>query len=166
MTPHSDYSEREMVVQDLPQVLQIEPEAYPSPWSERIFLDCLSRRDQGYLCRTLQSKNNRVAGYAIVTLALEECELVNFCLHRDVRGQGLGHHWLRQVVSFVREQGACQIFLEVREGNTAAQRVYLEGGFSEIGRRKGYYPASLPIATRSPGLVAREDALIFGLMLS
>ena len=37
------------------------------------------------------------------------------------------------------EKKVSDIFLEVREGNTAARRLYEKLGFSEISRRKAYY---------------------------
>jgi ribosomal-protein-alanine N-acetyltransferase len=55
------------------------------------------------------------------------------------------------VVRRVRERGAQEIFLEVRESNVGAQSVYLERGFSVIGRRRSYYSSPT------------EDALIMRL---
>ena len=45
-------------------------------------------------------------------------------------------------------RGAEEVFLEVRESNTAAQALYLGAGFRPVGQRSGYY--------RNP----REDALV------
>jgi ribosomal-protein-alanine N-acetyltransferase len=43
------------------------------------------------------------------------------------------------------------MLLEVRPSNTGALALYQEAGFTEIGRRKGYYPAAGQ---------RREDALV------
>jgi len=50
--------------------------------------------------------------------------------------------------------GAERMFLEVAEGNVAARALYARAGFSEAGRRRGYY-------SRNDG--SREDALVLAL---
>jgi ribosomal-protein-alanine N-acetyltransferase len=59
--------------------------------------------------------------------------------------------WLE---ALCREQGAQQLWLEVRLSNARARHVYERFGFASIGTRKGYYPAPLG---------RREDALVMGL---
>ena len=49
-----------------------------------------------------------------------------------------------------RHGGAESLLLEVRPSNAPALRLYRNFGFQEVGRRKGYYPAS----------TGREDALV------
>jgi len=64
---------------------------------------------------------------------------------------------LEYMLKQAQELAVDEIFLEVRETNLPAQSLYTRHGFTQIDRRKGYYP-SLPIN----GLVisTREDALI------
>jgi ribosomal-protein-alanine N-acetyltransferase len=52
-----------------------------------------------------------------------------------------------------RRRGALNMYLEVRESNDAARRLYASRGFLEIGRRRGYY--------RRPA----EDAIVLRLEL-
>ena len=52
-----------------------------------------------------------------------------------------------------RARGVEAVYLEVRESNAAAQRMYAHRGFSRVGRRRRYY--------RRP----EEDALILRLVL-
>ena len=62
---------------------------------------------------------------------------------------------LNHLIEDAREQGARQMFLEVRESNQAAMQMYLNHGFNEVGRRRNYYPTA----------AGREDALVYGLQL-
>ena len=50
-------------------------------------------------------------------------------------------------------QGANKLFLEVRQSNTPAQRLYTSAGMHQIGRRKDYYPLG----------GGREDAILMGI---
>ena len=50
-----------------------------------------------------------------------------------------------------------KLWLEVRASNERARAVYLRYGFSEVGRRRAYYPVP-----QGP----REDALLMSLMVA
>jgi ribosomal-protein-alanine N-acetyltransferase len=54
-------------------------------------------------------------------------------------------------------RGATRLFLEVADDNAAALALYARAGFSEAGRRPGYY-------ARPDGV--RQDALILALNLA
>ena len=62
---------------------------------------------------------------------------------------------LVHLVSLARRHNAEIIFLEVRQSNAAARRLYDKAGFNELGNRKDYYPAE----------DGREDALILARVL-
>ena len=49
-----------------------------------------------------------------------------------------------------------KVYLEVRESNFSAIRLYNKAGFTEVGQRRGYYPTEF----------GREDALLMCLTIS
>ena len=55
------------------------------------------------------------------------------------RLKGLGYTLLEQSISLL-ENMPVQIFLEVRESNTAAIALYEKSGFHQIDQRRNYYP--------------------------
>ena len=63
-----------------------------------------------------------------------------------------GSCWIMPL-SFSEEKGISECYLEVREHNRDAQRLYKHFGFEVIGRRKKYYPET------------GEDALVMQLFL-
>jgi ribosomal-protein-alanine N-acetyltransferase len=63
---------------------------------------------------------------------------------------------LEALATWSRGQGAQWLWLEVRQGNEAAQRLYERQGFRALGRRKAYYPAAGG---------TREDAILMSLKL-
>ena len=83
-------------------------------------------------------------------LVLDEMHLLNICVDPDVQGQRLGSRLLHSMECLAQEWQAQTCFLEVRQSNFAAIRLYLNTGFNEVGLRKGYYPAKL----------GRENAII------
>lgn len=142
---------RAMKRSDLDRVSDIEADSYPYPWSRGIFSDCLR---VGYHCQVLLA-DNVICGYGIVSMALDEAHLLNLCIARDYRRQGLAQLLLEHLVREVRVHSMDRLFLEVRPSNKAALRLYRQQGFRVIGRRPGYYPAD----------DGREDATIMVLHL-
>lgn len=136
---------------DLDEVDAIEAVAYPFPWSPGIFRDCMRA---GYECWTYED-GERVIGYGILSVAAGEAHLLNVCIDPQRQGHGLGRRLVSRMLDLARWQRAQRIFLEVRPSNAAALALYLDMGFAEVGRRKGYYPAA----------EGREDAIVMSLEL-
>jgi [ribosomal protein S18]-alanine N-acetyltransferase len=57
---------------------------------------------------------------------------------------------------WARGEGAQWLWLEVRESNVRAMRIYEHHGYRRVGERKGYYPARHG---------HREDAVVMSLKL-
>jgi ribosomal protein S18 acetylase RimI-like enzyme len=51
----------------------------------------------------------------------------------------VGRALVQHVLEALSARGARQIYLEVRESNAPARALYAAHGFTEVGRRKGYY---------------------------
>jgi ribosomal-protein-alanine N-acetyltransferase len=136
---------RPMARTDLPSVLTIERASFPVPWSSATFRSLLRRRDAHLWVAEV---GGEVVGYAAVWVVLDQAELGDLAVVAGSRRQGIGTRLLEAVVGRLAELGVRQLFLEVRESNRAAQRLYTRHGFIEVGRRAGYYS--------SP----REDALV------
>ncbi|MCG8313840.1 MAG: ribosomal protein S18-alanine N-acetyltransferase [Pseudomonadales bacterium] len=127
----------EMTESHIPDVRKVELRSYPYPWSEGIFKDCVNSE---YLCRVLYDVEENVVAYAIVSVAVEECHILNICVSDRMRGQGVARVLLRRMLQEAQKLGAVEAFLEVRPTNQAAISLYKSFGFVEIGRRKNYYP--------------------------
>lgn len=132
---------------DLPNVLRIEDSVYDYPWSEQIFKDCLA---MGYSNWGLHG-NGQLIAYAILSIAVGEAHILNICIDPNKQGQGFGRIFLQELFTIAKEKGADSIFLEVRPTNKGAIILYKKLGFTQIGRRKNYYPIK----------DGREDALVY-----
>lgn len=93
-------------------------------------------------------RDGALAGFIVARAMPPECEIENVVVDDGHRRKGVASALLWTVLEYVRADGAQRIFLEVRESNVAARRLYAAAGFREQGRRKDYY--------RDPP----EDALI------
>jgi len=86
------------------------------------------------LCRAVSFSASEVCG--------GEAELLLIGVAPVARGHGLGRALLAQAKLDSRHRGMSEMFLEVRESNSAAFGLYRSSGFNEVGRRKGYYVGS------------------------
>ena len=137
---------RPMSMADLSAVLSIEQQAYQFPWSHGIFEDCLKH---GYSCWVYENQCHIIA-YAVVMFSLDEMHLLNICVHPAYHRQRLGSRLLKTLECIGKGLKADTCFLEVRQSNSSAIRLYLNAGFNEVGLRKGYYQA----------IHGREDAIV------
>ncbi len=142
-----------MQVSDLPDVLTIENDVYPHPWTRGNFLDSLY---SGYETWVLRDSTGALVGYFLLMLAVDEAHLLNISVRRDLHGKGLGRMQLDKAAEVARDKGMHSILLEVRPTNLRALAVYQHYGFVQIGMRKGYYPAAG---------TTREDAIVMRFQL-
>jgi len=136
----------------IPEVMRIEQQIYPFPWTSGNFEDALR---SGYSAWMLVSETDAVIAYAVAMLAVEEAHLLNLAV--DPKRQRCGYGWkmLDWMARTMREYGARSLLLEVRPSNSDALRLYRQYGFEPLGIRRGYYPAH----------GGREDAIVMRIAL-
>jgi ribosomal-protein-alanine N-acetyltransferase len=149
--PKPAYWLEPMTQVSLAAVCEIEQAAYSYPWSYTNFRDSLQ---SGYSCWLWRNRDG-IAGYVVLMLAAEEAHLLNITVTPALQGRGLGRELLGRVLRLARDYRARELLLEVRASNTVAYHLYKSEGFSEIGRRRDYYPAAQ----------GREDALVLSRLL-
>lgn len=143
---------RVMSHEDLPQVSDIERRSYDFPWSHGVFRDCLLA---GYQCIVLE-RDERVAGYAILSIAAGEAHILNLCVDRAHRARGYGELLLDELLARARVAEVEEIFLEVRPSNQTAIALYRKKGFHQVANRPQYYQSQQ----------GREDAAVLSKKLT
>jgi len=127
---------RSLSIADLPAIMPIERDSFSTPWREVTFQGLLLRDDTDVIGAT---RLGRLVGYAVAWTVGDQAELGNVAVATSERGRGTGRRLVGSVLESVGSRGAVQCFLEVRESNTVARRLYEEAGFAVVGRRRNYY---------------------------
>lgn len=135
----------------LDEVMAVEKAAYPIPWTYGAFYDCLLAK---YDCHALWL-DDELLGYFVAQTVTDELHVLNICVSPAQQGKGWGQYLLKTIITMAQTRSFRRVLLEVRVSNTHAQRLYLNCGFVEIGRRKKYYPA----------VDGREDGIVMALPL-
>jgi ribosomal-protein-alanine N-acetyltransferase len=142
-----------MTTARLDAVMAIEQAAYALPWTRGNFVDSIAG---AHLAQCLLDDEGAVTGYFVVMQAAGEAHLLNLTVAPAEQGRGHASALLDALIVACREGRATQLWLEVRESNERARRLYRHHGFAEVGLRKAYYPA-LPGSAREDAVVMRLD---------
>ncbi len=138
---------------DISDVLAIENDVYPFPWTRGNFLDSIN---SGYETWILRDEANVLNGYFLLMPSVDDAHLLNITVHRDLQSKGIGLLLLDKAKAITIESKLHALLLEVRPSNLRAEKIYERYGFTRIGVRKGYYPAPDN---------QREDAIVMKLEL-
>lgn len=85
-----------------------------------------------------QPRDKELVGYLISNVIAEETELLRIAVSEDVRCRGIGRSLMREYMDYMAK--LCEkSFLEVRDNNIAARKLYESLGFNAISIRKNYY---------------------------
>ena len=144
---------RPMRLDDLDAVLAIERSVYSFPWTRGNFIDSLAA---GYLAELLLDDGGRLIGYFVAMVGVDEMHLLNLSVAPAHQRQGHARTLLDALEAHCHALHLPTLWLEVRLSNARARQIYLRRGFSEVGLRRGYYPA---------GKGQREDAVVMSMAL-
>jgi ribosomal-protein-alanine N-acetyltransferase len=142
----------EMGKSHLEQVMEIERISFPTPWTEKMFLEELaSPLSFHFVASRREGHRDLVLSYIIFWMFREEVHILNLATHPDFRRVGIAQSLLLFTIDFSYNSGGIVYLLEAREKNQPALNLYQKLGFSSCGVRKKYYADT------------GEDAVLMGL---
>ena len=136
---------RSMQTNDVQAVTQIEQQVQTHPWTAQQFLESVESYQS-----TVIEQQNQILGFCILQPVLDEANLLLMAIHPEFQGQGLGYQLLENSIELLKNHPV-QIFLEVRESNLGAIKLYEKSGFHQIDLRRNYYPK--PDGTREHAII-------------
>ena len=101
----------------------------------------------------IYKEEETILGHCVLYRICDEAEITSFAVRESERKKGIGTAFLKELLTYLKEDEAKIAYLEVRESNVAARKVYTKCGFSEIGLRKRFYQKPV------------EDAIVMGIEL-
>ena len=127
---------RDMVVDDLDQVMEIEQDLFAVPWTREGYFTFLTRDDAMFL---VVEEKGRILAYCGLLMVLDEGDVTNVAVRRDRQKEGIGNFLMESLIRLADGMGVTTIHLEVRSGNETAIRLYERNGFARDGIRRNYY---------------------------
>jgi ribosomal-protein-alanine N-acetyltransferase len=155
-TRQREYAIERLSPTDLSAASAIHREDFTRPWGEDEFEGLMAQDTVfGFVVREKGRGGAGPVGFVLARLAAGEGEILTVAVARSHRRLGLGWQLLDAVLRELHRERADALFLEVDETNLGAIALYKRLGFSQVGRRPGYYPAEGKPA--SGALVMRRD---------
>lgn len=139
-----------MEVKDLLEVMKIERESYPSPWSLYLFIAEI--KDNSFAHYLVMRQEEKVIAYGGMWLFLKEAHITNLAVDPSCRVRGYGKTLLEALIKKAWDMELRKVTLEVRVSNLPARKLYEGRGFEVERVRRNYY--------------GHEDALLMYLSLS
>ncbi|TGC11126.1 ribosomal protein S18-alanine N-acetyltransferase [Methanolobus halotolerans] len=125
---------RRVIIEDIPQIVQVEDACFPVPWPDFLFKAHLN--NPGFV---VYEREKEILGYAIIGDSQGKAHLQNIAVHPDFRRQGIGTDLLEWCIDLVKLYGYHEIVLEVREKNTGSHKFYIDMDFEIRGTVQDYY---------------------------
>ncbi|MBU4214602.1 MAG: ribosomal protein S18-alanine N-acetyltransferase [Actinobacteria bacterium] len=128
---------RPLVAADLPDLERLEGELFgAAAWSPASLADELTGPGRTYVGA---DEDGVLIGYAGLWFDGQDAQVMTIGTDTRRQNRGVGRGLLRRLAELARQQGATQLFLEVRVDNDPAVHLYESEGFERLGRRRRYY---------------------------
>lgn len=143
---------RNIVVEDIPVIVEIADRCRLSRWSYTDYTDELQRNDTAMIVAESASKacGFLVARFVPAEVRGLDAELYNIGVYPEQQGLGIGTMLLEELVHRSCLKKIQSIWLEVRASNSSAIRFYAKHGFERASIRPNFYadPVEDAIAMR------------------
>jgi ribosomal-protein-alanine N-acetyltransferase len=134
-----------MEERDLPAIMAIEEQSFPTPWSVNTYRYEMSQNELSryYVVRPRaadETDEAAVLAYAGFWNMGDSAHVTTIATHPRWRRRHLAVWLMLHMMEEAAALGIDAVTLEVRAGNVAAQGLYRRLGFVEVGVRRRYYP--------------------------
>lgn len=133
---------------------RIHATVFPEPWTEAAIAGMLNHPGSVAMM-AMGGDPRRIGGFVLAQVAADEAEILTIAVEPAWQRHGIGAKLVDGAKRAAARAGARSMFLEVAASNVAACRLYTKGGFTEAGRRQGYYARK--DATAEDALVLRSE---------
>ena len=125
---------------DIPLMRALELQADTAAhWAEREYGALFAPDAPKRMALVASEAEHDIAGFLVARCGLDEWEIENVVVDTHRRRGGIGAALVDELQRRAAGARVPALLLEVRESNTPARRLYEKMGFSEMGRRTGYY---------------------------
>lgn len=125
-----------MTEADLNAVSSMEARTFSMPWTRDDYAKMLACEDAVYV---VAKEDGVIVGSCGVRNILSEGEITNVMVDKPYRGRAISYPMLMELIKQGEAIGVKDFFLEVRQSNEPAIKLYTKCGFLVEGVRKNLY---------------------------
>ncbi len=122
-------------LEDLNEIYNIEKKVFNDYWS----LDLIKSEiiEKKYSRVTVLELKKKIIGYIFQRKIYDENHIINLAIDIPYQHRGYGKFLLIKILE--KDENDTNVFLEVKEANLPAVKLYIDLGFEEVDRKEGYY---------------------------
>ncbi len=120
------------------ELFELDRNYFPTPWTIESWVTLFLNQDRSLF---LLICNNKIVGFILFEKSVADsfAHLIKILIHPDFRLKGHSKDFLNKSIFHLESLNCYNLFLEVEENNTAAQKLYLSVGFKAIHVKKHFY---------------------------
>ena len=135
--PYFNYSIEKITISEILPIYNIELSCYPNPWTKNNLIDEISNV-LGFNWY-IKNSDNGILGYIFSYIVGDEMFVTNICVHPKHHNKKIGTFLLKTIISKILKTTVNKVFLEVREKNHFAIKMYSSNGFIVDCVRRNFY---------------------------
>ena len=122
-------------LEDINEIYSIEKKVFNDYWS----LDLIKSEiiEEKYSRVTVLELKKKIIGYIFQRKIYDENHIINLAIDIPYQHRGYGKLLLMKILE--KDDNDTNVFLEVKEANLPAVKLYIDLGFEEVDRKEGYY---------------------------
>ena len=122
-------------LEDLNEIYNIEKKVFNDYWS----LDLIKSEiiEKKYSRVTVLELEKKIIGYIFQRKIYNENHIINLAIDIPYQHKGYGKFLLMKILE--KDSNDTNVFLEVKEANLPAVKLYIDLGFEEVDRKERYY---------------------------
>lgn len=124
---------------DLQALAEMDKKFQAAPWSAEQFGKELSKPFARVLVLSDDETDEKIAGFIVFWVLMDECQIQNLAIDIPFRGLGLAQRMIREAVRAALKVDCNRAVLEVRKSNLPAIQLYQKLGFGIVALRRGFY---------------------------
>ncbi|WP_336294494.1 ribosomal protein S18-alanine N-acetyltransferase [Bartonella sp. CB169] len=118
---------------------KIHQHCFVPAWEKQAFDNFLQDQSIFGYKASLIGQPNKILGFCLCRLILDEAEIITIAVHPHFRRQGIGYLLIDNTLRHLHHERAIKLFLEVEETNLSALSLYRRFEFQKISKRLAYY---------------------------
>jgi len=126
---------RDAIIEDAGEIFKIEQNVFKDYWSLKSIKSEFLNSTNSYI--SVLEIDNNIVGYIFQRIIYNQSHIVNLAIDVPFQHKGYGKFLLKNVLK--KNSQDTDVFLEVKEANLPAIKLYSDLGFEEIKKNDRYY---------------------------
>ncbi len=122
-------------LEDINEIYNIEKKVFNDYWSLGLIKSEIIEKK--YSRVTVLELKKKIIGYIFQRKIYDENHIINLAIDIPYQHRGYGKFLLMKILE--KDDNDTNVFLEVKEANLPAVKLYIDLGFEEVDRKEGYY---------------------------